>query len=240
MVSTVLSIINSARGRGGLGKSPLTASQFDAIGNVDKDITTLKTEFARLYKELALMKKEDFRQLFTVTTAIGVNEYSLTFDPNQIVEMDLRVINIANSAPWIVNYVSETDVLNRYPDADLIPSGRPYQWWIKSTTNQQIKKLAFVGIPDAVYTIEGFQNVRAETLTANLATKCVQEGDLWLEDKLYEMMLMSFGLIDGYTEQYSHNSKMKYIGQGNSQELQGEAYFPAQDGLNQRDFVVWR
>jgi len=33
---------------------------------------------------------------------------------------------------------------------------------------------------------------------------------------------------------------MKYIGQGNSQELQGEAYFPAQDGLNQRDFVVWR
>lgn len=240
MVATVLSIINSARGRGGLGKSPLTASQFDSTGNVDKNITTLKTEFARLYKELALMKKEDFRQLFTVTTAIGVNEYSLTFDPNQIVEIDLRVINIANLSPWTVTYIPENDVLVQYPDIDLIPSGKPTQWFIKTTGDQSIKKLAFIGIPDAIYTIEGFQNVRAETLTANSATKCVQEGDLWLEDKLYEMMLLSDGLIGGYTEQYSHSSKMKYIGQGNSQELQGTPFFPAQDGFNQGDYPIWR
>lgn len=226
---TFLDIANSAFHR--LGEVALTAGEFNTG-------TTVEPSFAKevlllAYRELAFSGHSDFRETFTFPTVISQNEYNLSFPFSEIDRESLRIIKATNADTWLV-YASESEILGVYPDVSDMPSGEPYKWWIKTTSSESVKKLAFDVIPDAIYTIQGIKKADPNSIASIVATDttlCNAKGDRALEDYLYFEKRYIDGQIDlELKDRKQMQAKSAYIASNSNQGVSRFVETPRQEG----------
>lgn len=227
MVDAVINIVNRARGRA--SQTPLQPAAFDA--SFERGPLTDRNEFTRIYKELADYKQEDFRTYFDVTTTAGVNEYTLTPTVTKF-ENDVMYIIDAGDDDIPIYYYTEQEILRQYSgDLSEIPSGKPYGFFIRTTSTAITKKLSFVDNPDATYTIRGYYYQDAAAMTGTSLTACGNYGDQFLEDHMYGYTLFSTGII-GYPDfqALKEKAKLKYLCQDFKTNTRMEFNRPHQHG----------
>ena len=102
----------------------------------------------------------------------------------------------------------------RYPNLDDIPEGQISSYAIMNTSVADEKRVFFDNKPDGVYSILGYLNEAAITLTATDETACNDAGDDWLENKICSFLRRSQGFEDFEDfEADAHESKMRYLGE---------------------------
>ncbi len=210
MSKQVIEIVNNARGRAGL--SPLSEADYDS--SIEREPLQARTQFKRFYQNLIDLRTEDLRRTFDISTVAGVNDYTLPFPTERLSNVSMRVIDPIGEDDYHLDYFAEDDILVRYPDLNDIEEGKPHSWFLHTTAIASEKKLSFVYKPDAIYIVQGFEQIAAAILTASDLTECAVAGDDYLEDSMYGWIRFTEGYISYLEiETVAKKALYKYLGQ---------------------------
>ncbi len=179
---TVLSIINSARGR--IRLPALTAADFDS--GTEGDHLELRNEFMVVYKKLSMAEGFDFIKKATITTNSTSNSYLLPtgIAPEQITSDYMQLIDTGANEDLTLFRMPYDEVERIYVDLDEIEKGRPSRWFLFPTTTAGSYRLGFINAPDAVYTIQLQAAIDSGDLTADDNVQCSNAGVVYLIDRL--------------------------------------------------------
>lgn len=191
MADSIINIVNRARGR--VGFIPLQTGDFDSSS--ERAPLEARNYALRNLKQIEVCTGEDQKIVSDVTTAASVNEYTLPCAPNRLGEIQVYSISASDDDDIPLIYQTEKQIKQQYNgDFTEIPEGDIYGWFLKTTSTPADKRLAFVNVPDGVYTIRFWHYVDiTTTITSTALTTWDAVGDIALEDMIYADIEFSNG-----------------------------------------------
>ena len=212
MARQVLEIVNEAQNL--IKDAALyVASDFDS--GTQSDQREVKTIFNTAYKYLVSKQHEDFRYEYDLTTVNGQKIYSLPTTLYLTNTDQVRLISSTLGESYYLQYLTEEEAENLAPNpaVDINTTGKPFYWFLNTTSTAGTKELRFMPTSDAAYTIRFYLQTVPTALTANQLTACNERGDEWLKLELAWRLLFSRGFAQ--YEMYkidAENAWKDYVG----------------------------
>lgn len=176
MTTLIITLVNNALEK--VGEVPIQPADFDS--GYQSHHMLCRQAVADCLKEMAYKRKDaKLKQTFDINTIASQATYSLGFEPDFMVDTNLRFITSGSTGPdYNLEYLSETEALEKYIDFDnLTVTGKPSEWWFATTGTAGVINLRLNPVPDDVYIIRGMRYVSYSAVNSISLTSCTEIGD---------------------------------------------------------------
>lgn len=185
MANAIIILVNKALEK--VREVPIQEAEFDS--GIESHMMTARRAVEDVLRDMYLVQKDEIlKNEFTLSTVASQAEYDLGFDGSLLASTDLRVIT-ADATDYWLNYLSETEALEKYIDFNnLTQTGKPSEWWFRTGATANTIKVRFNLIPDAIYSIKGYKYAAYSDVNSGSITPFTTLGDSVIVDYVAAML----------------------------------------------------